>query len=91
VTTVDELQAVIEKSTTAAQLLPVTQQIIASLGITTFDEWMGLSSESSRIVQPCGPTPRSLLLRNSRLADACRNRMYISAAIAAPREGGRFQ
>jgi hypothetical protein len=39
VKTVDELQAVIEKETGASKLLPVTQQIIASLGITSFEEW----------------------------------------------------
>lgn len=36
---VDELQAVIEKHTAGSQLLPVTQQIIASLGITSVEEW----------------------------------------------------
>lgn len=34
-----ELRAVIEKHTTTPQLLPVTQQIIASLGITSVEEW----------------------------------------------------
>lgn len=34
-----ELRAVIEKHATAPQLLPVTQQIIASLGITSVEEW----------------------------------------------------
>jgi hypothetical protein len=34
-----ELRAVIEKHATARQLLPVTQQIIASLGITSVEEW----------------------------------------------------
>ena len=36
---VHELRAVIEKHATAPQLLPVTQQIIASLGITSVEEW----------------------------------------------------
>lgn len=36
---VHELRAVIEKHTATAQLLPVTQQIIASLGITSVEEW----------------------------------------------------
>jgi hypothetical protein len=36
---IDELHAVIEKHTAASQLLPVTQQIIASLGITSIEEW----------------------------------------------------
>src|SRR6266496_2481769 len=36
---VDELQAVIENHTAGSQLLPVTQQIIASLGITSVEEW----------------------------------------------------
>jgi hypothetical protein len=36
---VRELRAVIEKHTTTQQLLPVTQQIIASLGITSVEEW----------------------------------------------------
>jgi hypothetical protein len=36
---VNELRAVIEKHTAASQLLPVTQQIIASLGITSVEEW----------------------------------------------------
>lgn len=35
----DDLAAVIEKSASAAQLLPVTQQIIASMGITSVEEW----------------------------------------------------
>jgi hypothetical protein len=39
VKTVDELHAVIEKSTATSKLLPVTQQIIASLGITNVKEW----------------------------------------------------
>jgi hypothetical protein len=34
-----ELRAVIEKHATSPQLLPVTQQIIASLGITCVEEW----------------------------------------------------
>jgi hypothetical protein len=36
---VSELRAVIEKHATTPQLLPVTQQIIASLGITSVEEW----------------------------------------------------
>ena len=40
VKTVDELHAVIEKHTAASDLLPVTQQIIASLGITSVEEWI---------------------------------------------------
>ena len=36
---VAELRAVIEKHATSSQLLPVTQQIIASLGITSVEEW----------------------------------------------------
>jgi hypothetical protein len=36
---VHELRAVIEKHTTTSQLLPVTQQIIASLGVTSVEEW----------------------------------------------------
>ncbi len=36
---VHELRAVIEKHTATPQLLPVTQQIIASLGITSVEEW----------------------------------------------------
>lgn len=39
VKTVDELRTVIEKQTGAAKLLPITQEIIASLGITSFAEW----------------------------------------------------
>ena len=39
VKTVDELHAVIEKQTASSKLLPVTQQIIASLGITSVEEW----------------------------------------------------
>jgi hypothetical protein len=39
VKSVDELQAVIEQHTAASELLPVTQQIIASLGITSIEEW----------------------------------------------------
>jgi hypothetical protein len=37
--TIDELRAVIEKKTTPSELLPVTQQIIACLGITSVEEW----------------------------------------------------
>jgi len=36
---VHELRAVIEKHPSPPQLLPVTQQIIASLGITSVEEW----------------------------------------------------
>lgn len=36
---VDELQAVIEKHAAPSPLLSVTQQIIASLGITSLEEW----------------------------------------------------
>lgn len=36
---VTELRAVIEKHVSAPQLLPLTQQIIASLGITSVEEW----------------------------------------------------
>lgn len=39
VTDVHELRAVIEKHAATPQLLPVTQQIIASLGITSVEEW----------------------------------------------------
>ncbi len=36
---VAELRAVIDKHVASSQLLPVTQQIIASLGITSVEEW----------------------------------------------------
>lgn len=36
---VDALQAVLEKHTTGAQLLPVTEEIIASLGIKDIKDW----------------------------------------------------
>jgi hypothetical protein len=36
---VNELRAVIEKHAATSQFLPVTQQIIASLGITSAEEW----------------------------------------------------
>jgi hypothetical protein len=36
---VAELRSVIEKHAASSQLLPVTQQIIASLGITSVEEW----------------------------------------------------
>jgi len=36
---VRELRAVIDKHAASSQLLPVTQQIIASLGITSVEEW----------------------------------------------------
>jgi hypothetical protein len=36
---VAELRAVIEKHAASSQLLPVTQEIIASLGITSVEEW----------------------------------------------------
>lgn len=39
VKTVDELRTAIGAQTGASQLLPVTQQIIASLGITSIEEW----------------------------------------------------
>ena len=39
VKTVEELHAVIEQHTATAKLLPVTRQIIASLGITSLEEW----------------------------------------------------
>ena len=39
VKTVSELRAVIEKHAASSQLLPVTQQIIASLGIISVEEW----------------------------------------------------
>ena len=39
VKTVDELHIVIEKQTGGSKLLPVTEEIIASLGITSVDEW----------------------------------------------------
>jgi hypothetical protein len=39
VTTVEELHTAIEKQTGGSKLLPVTQQIIASLGITSIEEW----------------------------------------------------
>jgi hypothetical protein len=39
VKTVDELHTVIEKQTGGSKLLPVTEEIIASLGITSVDEW----------------------------------------------------
>jgi hypothetical protein len=39
VKTVDELHTAIEKRAGASTLLPVTQQIIASLGITSLEEW----------------------------------------------------
>jgi hypothetical protein len=40
VKTVDELHTVIEKQTGGSKLLPVTEDIIASLGIKNVDEWM---------------------------------------------------
>ena len=39
VKTVDELHTVIEKQTGGSKLLPVTEEIIASLGITSVEEW----------------------------------------------------
>jgi hypothetical protein len=39
VKTVDELHTAIEKQTGPSKLLPLTQQIIASLGITSLEEW----------------------------------------------------
>jgi hypothetical protein len=39
VNNVAELRAVIEKHAAGSQLLPVTQQIIASIGITSVEEW----------------------------------------------------
>src|SRR4029079_9329575 len=39
VKSVEELQAVIEQHTGRATLLPLTEQIIASLGITSVEEW----------------------------------------------------
>lgn len=39
VKTVAELHTAIEKQTGGSQLLPVTEEIIASLGITSVDEW----------------------------------------------------
>jgi hypothetical protein len=39
VKSVDELRAVIERHTATSALLPVTQQIIASLGISSVEEW----------------------------------------------------
>jgi len=39
VKTVDELHTIIEKQTGDSKLLPVTRQIIASLGITSIEEW----------------------------------------------------
>jgi hypothetical protein len=39
VKTLDELHTVIEKQTRGSKLLPVTEEIIASLGITSVDEW----------------------------------------------------
>jgi hypothetical protein len=39
VKTVDEFHTVIEKQTGGSKLLPVTEEIIASLGITSVDEW----------------------------------------------------
>jgi hypothetical protein len=39
VKSVDELHAVIEQHTAASKLLPVTRQILASLGITSLEEW----------------------------------------------------
>jgi hypothetical protein len=47
---VDDLAAVIERSASASQLLPVTQQIIASLGITSFEEWEKALEEDKSLV-----------------------------------------
>jgi hypothetical protein len=40
VQTVEELRTAFGKQSTTSQLLPVTQQIIASMGITSVDEWV---------------------------------------------------
>jgi len=48
---VDALQAVLEKHTAGSQLLPVTEKIIASLGITSVDEWKKALEDKNLAVQ----------------------------------------
>lgn len=48
---VDALQAVLEKHTAGSQLLPVTEKIIASLGITSVDEWKKALEDKNLAIQ----------------------------------------
>lgn len=72
-TNVDELQAVIEKHAAPSPLLAVTQQIIASLGITTLDEWeKALEDKDLAALFPHEPntTPQMFMLAQSLIRKA---------------------
>jgi hypothetical protein len=73
VTNVDELQAVIEKHAAPSPLMAVTQQIIASLGITTLDEWeKALEDKDLAALFPHEPktTPQMFMLAQSLIRKA---------------------
>ena len=70
---VDELQAVIEKHAAPSPLLAVTQQIIASLGITSLDEWeKALEDKDLAALFPHEPktTPQMFMLAQSLIRKA---------------------
>jgi len=57
---IGELRAVIEKHAASSQLLPVTQEIIASLGITSVEEWTkALEDKNLAALSRTSPRPRS--------------------------------
>jgi hypothetical protein len=73
VTNVDELQAVIEKHATPSPLFEVTQQIIASLGVTTLEEFeKALEDKDLAALFPHEPktTPQMFMLAQSLIRKA---------------------
>src|SRR6185503_8798831 len=70
---VRELRAVIDKHAASSQLLPVTQQIIASLGITSVEEWTKALEDknlSALFSHTSATTPEMFLLAQSLIKKA---------------------
>ena len=70
---VAELRAVIEKHAASSQLLPVTQQIIASLGITSVEEWTKALEDKNLAAlfsHESTPTPEMFVLAQSLIRKA---------------------
>lgn len=73
VKSVDELEAVIEAQTTSPALLPITQQIIASLGITSVEEWTKALEDknlAALFVHESTPTPDMFVFAQSLIRKA---------------------
>ena len=71
--TVEEFHAMLEERSGASNLLPMTQQIIASLGITSIEEWTKALEDkdlAAMFSHESTPTPDMFVFAQSLIAEA---------------------